>query len=297
VALGHRHGDLERDGVTAGRASLWSAKMRPGIALVVVAMLVVVACETVPITGRSQVVLFSEQQVSQLADQHHAQFMNEARAKNLLVTGADPAMAQTLTVVDRVGRRIVDAAGLADRYRWEIALVKQNQANAFVRPNGKIVVYTGILPATKSEAGLAAVLGHEVGHVTARHSAERLTHGMLAQAGVGAANAAVAAYDPRYAPVTAAVLGFGVQYGALMPYNRAHESEADHLGILYMAKAGYDPAEAIALWERMEAGGGGARQPEWMSTHPSPATRRAQLREWLADAQRYYRDPTLPLPR
>ncbi|HEV8143731.1 MAG TPA: M48 family metalloprotease [Methylomirabilota bacterium] len=122
--------------------------MRPGIALVVVAILVGVACETVPITGRSQVVLFSEQQVSQLADQHHAQFMNEARAKNLLVTGADPAMAQTLTVVDRVGRRIVDAAGLADRYRWEIALVKQNQANAFVRPNGKIVVYTGILPAT-----------------------------------------------------------------------------------------------------------------------------------------------------
>ncbi len=270
--------------------------MKPRVALLVVATLLVIACETVPITGRSQVVLFSEQQVSQLADQHHAQFMNEARAKNLLVTPADASMAPTLAMVDRVGRRIVDAAGLANRYRWEIALVRQNQMNAFVRPNGKIVVYTGILPAAKNEAGLAAVLGHEVGHVTAHHSAERLSHSMLAQVGVQAANAAVAAYDPRYAPVTAAVLGFGVQYGALLPYNRAHESEADHLGIIYMAKAGYDPAEAIALWERMEAGSGGARQPEWMSTHPSPATRRVQLREWLPDAQRYYRDPSLPLP-
>ena len=269
--------------------------MRSRRALVVGALLLAVACETVPVTGRSQIVLFSEQQVSQLADQHHAQFMNEARAKNLLVTPADAPMAQTLAIVDRVGRRIVDAAGLATRYRWEIALVRQNQANAFVRPNGKIVVYTGILPAAKSEAGLAAVLGHEVGHVPARHSAERLTHSMLAQGGVQAANAAVAAYDPRYVAIAGAALGFGVQYGALLPYNRAHESEADHLGVLYMAKAGYDPSEAIALWERMEAAGSG-RQPEWMSTHPSPGTRRAQLREWLPEAQRYYHDRSLPIP-
>jgi predicted Zn-dependent protease len=264
-------------------------------ALTLIALLLAVACETVPITGRSQVILFSEQEVTKLADEHHAKFVTEARAKNVLVTTADASMAPTLAMVDRVGKRIVDAAGLAGRYKWEVLLIKENQANAFVSPNGKIVVYTGILPATKTEAGLAAVLGHEVGHVTAHHGAERLSQEMLAQAGMQAANVAVAAYDPRYAAITGAALGFGVQYGALLPYSRAHESEADHLGILYMAKAGYDPAESIALWERME-GGGGPRQPEFTSTHPSPATRRAQLRGWLPDAQRYYKDRSLPLP-
>ena len=270
--------------------------MKPRAALVVAALLLVVACETVPITGRSQIILLSDQQVSQLADQHHAKFVAEARAKNVLVTPADASMAPTLAMVERVGKRIVDAAGLAGRYPWEILLIRENQANAFVSPNGKIVVYTGILPATKNDAGLAAVLGHEVGHVTARHGAERVSQEMLAKAGVQATNVAVAAYDPRYAAVTAAALGIVGQYGVLLPYSRKHESEADHIGILYMAKAGYDPAEAIALWERMEAGSGGTRQPEWMASHPSPGTRRAQLREWMPEAQRYYQNRSLPLP-
>jgi predicted Zn-dependent protease len=270
--------------------------MKPSRALPIVALLLVVACETVPITGRSQVILVSDQQVMQLADQHHAKFVADARAKNVLVTSADASMAPTLAMVDRVGKRIVDAAGLAGRYQWEVLLIKENQANAFVSPNGKIVVYTGILPATKNEAGLAAVLGHEVGHVTARHGAERISQEMLAQAGVQAANVAVAAYDPRYAAITGAALGIVGQYGVLLPYSRKHESEADHIGLLYMAKAGYDPAEAIALWERMETGSGGARQPEWMSTHPNPGTRREQLRAWLPEAQRYYQNRSLPLP-
>lgn len=264
------------------------------LALVAVGLLLV-ACGTVPITGRSQVLLFSEEQVAGLADQHHAKFMAEARANNALVTPSDPASAQSLAMVDRVGRRIIDAAGLAGRYNWEIALVRSRQANAFVRPNGKIVVYTGILPMAKDDAGLAAVLGHEVAHVVARHSAERLSQNLLAQTGVQVANVAVAAYDPRFQGVTAAALGFGVQYGVLLPYSREHESEADHLGLLFMAKAGYDPAEAIALWERMEERGG-SRQPDWTSSHPSPGTRRAQLRAWLPDAQRYYQDRSLPLP-
>lgn len=260
-------------------------------ALVLAAALLTVACATVPGTGRSQVILFSEQQVAQLADQHHAQFMAEARQKGVLVTPADPSSA----MVNRVGRRIIDAAGLAQRYRWEITLVRDPQANVFVRPNGKIVVYTGILPATKDEAGLGAVLGHEVAHVVARHSAERLSQNLLAQTGIGIGTAMAAAYDPRFQSLTGAALGFGVQYGVLLPYSREHESEADHLGVLFMAKAGYDPAEAIALWVRMEEKGG-ARQTEWTSSHPSPATRRAQLRAWLPEAQRYYQNRSLPLP-
>jgi predicted Zn-dependent protease len=257
--------------------------------------LLAAACETVPITGRSQVLLFSEEQVVSLANQHHAKFIAEARQKGLIVTPADANAARDLEMVNRVGMRVINAAGLADRYRWEITLLREKSANASVLPNGKIVVHTGLLDVTKTEAGLAAVLGHEVGHVVARHSAERLSHTMLAQTGVQVANAAVAAYDPRYQGVTAAALGLGAQFGVLMPYSRAHESEADHLGLLFMAKAGYDPAEAITLWERMESAGG-ARQPEWLSSHPSPATRRAQLRAWLPEAQRYYQDRSLPLP-
>ena len=258
-------------------------------------LLLAAACETVPITGRSQVILFSESEVSQLADQHHVKFMTEAKQKGTVVGSGSSTDAGNVAMVDRVGRRIVDAAGLTSQYRWEVTLIRENQANAFVLPNGKIVVYTGLLGPAKNEAGLAAVLGHEVGHVVARHSAERLSQSMLAQAGVQAANVAVAAYDPRFAAVTGAALGLGVQYGALMPYNRAHESEADHLGIIYMAKAGYDPAESIALWERMEAGGTSGT-PQWLSSHPSPATRRAQLKEWLPEAQRYYKDRSLQVP-
>jgi predicted Zn-dependent protease len=264
------------------------------IATALVLALLLAACETVPITGRSQVILFSEQEVSELADKSHVQFMTEARQKGTIVSASSPTDASNVAMVDRVGRRIIDAAGLASQYRWEVTLIRDPQANAFVLPNGKVVVYTGILGPAKNEAGLAAVLGHEVGHVVARHSAERLSQAMLAQAGVQAANAVTAAYDPRFQAVTGAVFGLGVQYGALLPYSRAHESEADHLGIIFMAKAGYDPAESIALWERMEAAGGGGT-PQWLSSHPNPATRRAQLREWLPEAQRYYKDRSLPI--
>ena len=258
-----------------------------GCGLVIVAAMLIAACETVPISGRSQLLLFSEQDVARLADQHHVKFMAEAQQKGAIVTAADPAVGRDVAMVNTVGRRIIDAAGLADRHRWEIIVLRESTANASVMPNGKIVVHTGLLPVTRTEPGLAAVLGHEVAHVVARHSAERLSQTMLAQTGVQVANAATAAFDPRYQALTGAALGLGLQYGVLMPYSRAQESEADRLGLIFMAKAGYDPAEAIALWERMESAGG-ARGPEFLSTHPNPATRRAQLREWLPEAQQHY---------
>jgi predicted Zn-dependent protease len=228
----------------------------------------------------------------ELANEQHVKFMAEAKQKGVIVTAADAGAAGDLEMVNRVGRRIIDAAGLAARYQWEITLIRDATANAFVLPNGKIVVQTGLLPISKIEAGLAAVLGHEVAHVVARHGAERLSQEMLAQ---GVANVVTAAFDPRFEAVVTGVFGLGAQYGVLLPYSRAHESEADHLGLLYMAKAGYPPAEAIALWERMETAGS-ARQPEWLSTHPNPATRRTQLRAWLPEAERYYKDRSLPIP-
>lgn len=264
------------------------------LALAVV-LLLIAACQTVPGTGRTQVVLFSEQQMVEIANEHHLKFINEAKQKGVIVTAADAGAAGDVEMVNRVGRRIIDAAGLASSYQWEITLIRDKTANASVLPNGKVVVHTGLLPVTKTEAGLAAVLGHEVAHVVARHSAERLSHSILAQTGVQLANAAAAAYDPRFQAVTGAALGLGAQYGVMLPYSRAHESEADHLGLIFMAKAGYPPAEAIALWERMEAAGSG-KQPEFLSSHPNPETRRTQIRAWLPEAERYYKDRSLPVP-
>ncbi len=260
----------------------------------VAALLLITACQTVPGTGRSQVILFSDAQMVELANEQHVKFMAEAKQKGVIVTAADASAAANVEMVNRVGRRIIDAAGLAQQYQWEITLLRDETANASVLPNGKVLVHTGLLPITKTEAGLAAVLGHEVAHVVARHGAERLSQSMLAETGVQLANAATAAFDPRFQAVTGAALGLGAQYGVLLPYSRAHESEADHIGLLFMAKAGYPPAEAIGLWERMETAGG--RQPEFLSSHPSPATRRTQIRGWLPEAERYYKDRSLPLP-
>jgi predicted Zn-dependent protease len=262
--------------------------------LALLALLLITACQTVPGTGRSQVILFSDAQMVELANEHHLKFMAEAKQKGVIVTAADAGGAAGVEMVNRVGRRIIDASGLAQKYQWEITLIRDETANASVLPNGKIIVHTGLLPIAKTDAGLATVLGHEVAHVVARHGAERMSQSMLAQAGVQLANAATAAFDPRFQSVTAAALGLGAQYGVLLPYSRAHESEADHIGLLFMAKAGYPPAESIGLWERMETAGG--RQPEFLSSHPSPETRRANLRGWLPEAERYYKDRSLPLP-
>jgi len=162
-------------------------------------------------------------------------------------------------------------------------------------PNGKVVVFTGIMPIAKTEAGLAAVIGHEVGHVVAQHSAERLSQQLLTQLTLQMVDAALAASESKYRPIVGAAMGLGAQYGILLPFSREHESEADHIGLFYMAKAGYDPSEAIGLWERMEAKGGSGPW-EFLSTHPSPETRRTQIQAWLPEAKLYYTDRTRPLP-
>jgi predicted Zn-dependent protease len=259
------------------------------------ALLFLTACETVPVTGRSQVMLFSEDEVVKLADQAHIKFIAEAQQKGTIVTAADSTSGRDVALINTVARRIIDAAGLGSRYKWEITVLRDPTANASVMPNGKMVVHTGLLPVTRTDAGLAVVLGHEVGHVVARHSAERLSQSMLLETGTQVAASTVAS-SPALQALTAGALGLGAQFGVLMPYSRAHESEADRLGLIFMAKAGYDPAEALALWERMEKAGG-SRTPEFLSTHPHPETRRAQIREWLPEAQRYYKDRSLPLPR
>ncbi|HXU90240.1 MAG TPA: M48 family metallopeptidase [Methylomirabilota bacterium] len=230
--------------------------------------------------------------MAELSRQSRAKFFQDAEQKHALVKANDADSGQYLPMVERVSGRIVQAAGLAQQTQWRVALVRSKEVNANASADGTIVVYTGILPIAESEAGLAVILGHEVAHVVARHSGERLSQMLLAQ---GVTNAAAAFASPQYQAPLGAALGLGAQYGVLLPFSRHHESEADHLGIYYMAKAGYDPAEAPRLWERMSAQGKSGT-PEFMSTHPSDATRIAQLRAWLPDARRYYEDQSLPLP-
>jgi len=239
----------------------------------------VVACETVPYTGRTQIMLLPETAEWQMGLDSYQQILQKARLSR------DPA--QTAQV-RRVGMRIAQATGRSD-YRWEFNVIDDKQANAFCLPGGKVAVYTGILPITRDDAGLAAVLGHEAAHAIARHGGERVSQTLLVQTGLVATQAALARRDPRTVQTVTALLGAGVTVGLLLPWSRGQESEADHLGLIYMARAGYHPSAARDLWVRMAgAARGRARPPEFLSTHPAEATRIRQIEAWMPEALRYY---------
>ena len=242
---------------------------------------VVTACETVPYTGRSQLQFMSPQQESQLGAQAYQQTL----AKTKLST--DAAASEMVT---RVGSRIAAVTGHPE-YQWEYRLIQDDkQVNAFALPGGKVAVYTGMLPVTRDENGLAAVLAHEIGHVIARHGGERVSQQMLVNVGLETTMAALSRGNPATVQAVASLLGAGATVGVLLPWSRAQESEADHLGLILMAKAGYDPHAARDLWVRMAAASkGSGRPPEFLSTHPSEPTRIQQIEAWMPEAMRYYR--------
>ncbi len=192
-------------------------------------------------------------------------------------------------LVTRVGSRIAEATGRTD-YQWEFHVIDDNkQVNAFALSGGKVAAYTGILRVTTDDAGLATVLGHEVAHAIARHGGERVSQVLLVEVGLAAAQAAMANRDPRTVRLVTGLLGAGAAVGVILPFSRAQESEADHLGLIYMAKAGYDPHAAIAFWQRMERAAQGQRSPpEFLATHPSHATRISQIEQWIPEAMQYY---------
>jgi predicted Zn-dependent protease len=191
----------------------------------------------------------------------------------------------TRPVLD-VGHRLARAANRPE-FKWEFSVLDDaKQANAFALPGGKVAVYTGIVPVAQTTNGLAVVLGHEIAHVLARHGAERMSQGLVAEAG----GSLLGAFFGGGATAQAVMVAYGVgaQLGVLLPYGRTQESEADHIGLLLMARAGYDPREALAFWKRMEKVSGGGRSPEFLSTHPSHGTREEQIQAWLPEALRYY---------
>jgi predicted Zn-dependent protease len=205
---------------------------------------------------------------------------------------------EQIQLVKKVGGRIQKAVetyfaqkGLSDElkdYKWEFNLVESKEVNAWCMPGGKVVVYTGILPVTQNEVGLAVVLGHEISHAVAQHGAERMSQGLLAQLGGQALSVALQNKPEETKQLWMSVYGVGAQVGALLPYSRTHESEADHLGLIFMSMAGYDPNEAVTFWQRMAASGG-QKPPEFLSTHPSDETRIADIKKEIPEAMQYYR--------
>jgi metalloendopeptidase OMA1, mitochondrial len=249
--------------------------------LVMTASALLAACETVPITGRSQLQLLGERTEIQMGLSAYQDTL-----KNEKISGDARLNEQVI----RVGRRIAEATGRND-YQWEFKVVDNNKmVNAFCLPGGKVAVYTGILPVARDDAGLATVMGHEVAHAIARHGGERVSQQMAVEGLVAATAIALSERDPKQANLYAGLLGAGATVGVLLPYSRLQESEADRLGLIFMAKAGYDPRAAPEFWRRMaEAGKGKARPPEFLSTHPADETRIRQLEKWLPEALAYYR--------
>ena len=250
------------------------------VVAMVLAAGILAACETVPYTGRSQLQLISPEQETQMGAQAFQDIVGKAKLSN------DVAASEMVT---RVGKRIAVASGHPE-YQWEYRLIQDDkQVNAFALPGGKVAVYTGILPVTKDENGLAAVLGHEIGHVVARHGGERISQQMGVNVVVETL-AGLSSGNPAVVQSVSALLGAGASVGVLLPWGRAQESEADHLGLILMAKAGYDPHAARDLWVRMaELSKGSGKPPEFLSTHPSEATRITQIEAWMPEAMQYYK--------
>jgi metalloendopeptidase OMA1, mitochondrial len=250
----------------------------------------IVSCQTNPYTGRRQLLMTSVADEMNLGTQAYSQVKSDPKVR----LSQDP---REIEPVKRVAARIIDAAkrskyaDMAKQFQWDVTVIKDDKmANAFALPGGKMAVYTGIFPVAKTEAGLAAVMGHEVVHALARHGAERMSQSTVTQVGLQAANIAlgVSGTNPMLGQGAMAALGAGAQVGLLLPFSRKHESEADYIGILLAADAGYDPQESVHLWERMERTSGGGGPAEFLSTHPGHETRIQQLKQWMPEAMALY---------
>lgn len=252
----------------------------------------VVACSTNAITGRSQLKLVSEQELQSMATQQYQQFLSE----NKVVSASKDRDAE---MVRRIGTRI--ASGIRqyfqskgqlqvlEGYKWQFTLVDDQAANAWAMPGGKVVVYTGLLPITQNEAALAVVLGHEIAHAVLAHGNERMSQGLMQQLGGAALSVALANKPAATQSLFLNAYGVGSQVGVLLPFSRKQELEADRYGLIFAAISGYNPREAIPLWQRMEKASNGNRPPDFLSTHPSEGRRIEQLQQYMGEALRYYK--------
>lgn len=247
------------------------------------------SCATVPLTGRRQLSLVGDSEINQAAATSYSQLLSDPKTK-VIGTGSDAQRVKRIGAqLSAAIERYLQQNGYADKYqfKWEFNLIQSSEINAWCMPGGKVAVYSGILPVTQNDAGLATVMGHEIGHAIARHSAERMSQQMAAQTGGAVVGAAAGGQSASTQLLINQAYGIGGQL-ALLKYSRNQESEADRLGLTFMAMAGYDPHEAIAFWKRMQAQNKGGAQPEFLSTHPADATRIAAIEKLIPEAMKYY---------
>lgn len=263
--------------------------MKKQIAVLTASLLILAGCGSVPVTGRKQVLLVSDQEVLSSSLTQYKDYMKSA-----------PKSASTnqSAMVTRVGKKIatvteqyLKANGLADEiknFSWEFNLVKDNQVNAFCMPGGKIVVYEGLMKLVSSDDELAVVIAHEVAHAVAKHSNERMSQQMLAQYGAQILGQTLSQKTAAVQTIANQVYGIGAQYGVMLPFSRKHETEADYMGLIFMRMAGYNPDVAVHFWQKMSAGST-AKVPELMSTHPSDARRINDIQKVLPEIKAKYK--------
>lgn len=254
-------------------------------------LMILAGCTTVPITGRSQFNTVPDSLINSMALQEYTSFLKNPETK----LSAD---AEKTAMVQQVGVRIADAVekymtdnSMQDRiagYQWEFNLVDSNDINAWAMPGGKVVVYTGILEVAQDEAGLAVVMGHEIAHAIAKHGSERMTQGLMFTLGGVALDKALEDEPSATRNIFLTSYGIGATVGIMLPYSRTHEKEADRLGMIFMAMAGYDPEAAIGFWQRMAESKDGPDVPEFLSTHPASESRIENIKNYLPEAQQYY---------
>jgi len=250
-------------------------------------ILILSSCKSVPLTGRSQLSLIPESEMVSMSLTNYDDFLKE----NKLSTNKQQA-----DMVKKVGARMAGAVekylrengfeSYLENFKWEFNLVESDVPNAWCMPGGKVVVYTGILSYTQDENGLAVVMGHEIAHAVARHGNERMSHAMLVQMGGVALSTAIQEKPEETQAIYNSAYGIGAQVGVMLPFSRKHEYEADEMGLIFMAIAGYDPRSAVSFWQRMSANSGGT--PEWLSTHPVDQNRIAALENEMPEALKYY---------
>ena len=253
-------------------------------------ILTINSCSTVPITGREQLSLIPS---SQMMSASYAQYDTFLKSSKLSNNKSQTQMIKT------VGKKIQKAVeqyfkqnNLSEHlegYNWEFNLVQSNDVNAWCMPGGKVVFYTGILPICLDDKGVAVVMGHEIAHAIAEHGGERMSQGLITQFGGMGLMFALENKPKETQELWMTAFGVGSQLGVMLPFSRLHESEADHLGLIFMAMAGYNPNEAVAFWKRMAAQKGGSAPPEFLSTHPSDATRISDLEKLIPEAMKYYK--------
>jgi len=259
------------------RRMSWKVRLIPIVLFAVYGLYYYVSNqETVPITGRSQLVDMTREQEMSLGLQSYHVILSQSQVMQ---------QGEAVDLIRAIGRKLANAAIDVDPgFNWEFNVIQSEQANAFALPGGKTAVYTGLFLVAENANGLAVVMGHEIAHAIARHGAERMAYQKLVQIGSMAASVALGDMDYQTQRAVMGALGVGAQYGVLLPFSRDHESEADYMGLLFVARACFDPTEAPKLWERMGEMSQGKQPAEFMSTHPSHETRIKQFEEWMPEA-------------